>query len=453
MAKKQDKGAVSGLLRGLRDALRLPDLRRRLFYTLLILVIYRAAAHVPVPGIDRAALQAALDPTTGTAQFVNLLDLLSGGAVARFSVLANGINPYINASIIFTLLVPVIPALQRISEEEGEAGRRKLNQWQYYVTIPLAALQAWGQIQFFNRAGAQPILPQFGFSDPAYILPTISVLVSMTAGTMFAIWLGELITEQGVGNGISLIIFGGIVSRTPSNVASVYTTDGWGGILIFFVLMVLTMFVIVYVQEGQRRIPVQYGKRVRGRRMYSGGSTHIPLRVNTAGMIPLIFAQSILTFPAVIAQFFANPGTPGGNFAISLVNFFSGQTTEWYSTLLYTVIFFLFVVGFTYFYTFVMVEQQDLAGTLQRQGGFIPGIRPGRWTEDYINRVYRRITLVGALFLGAVAVLPFITQLFMNTRVLLITSSGLLIVVGVVVDTMRQLEAQLLMRHYEGFIK
>jgi preprotein translocase subunit SecY len=451
MAKRQDKGAVSGLLRGLRDSLRLPDLRRRLFYTLLILVIYRAAAHVPVPGIDRDALASLLG--SANSQFVNLLDLLSGGAVARFSVLANGINPYINANIIFQLLIPVIPALQRISEEEGEAGQRKLSQWQYYITIPLAALQAWGQVQFFNRAGATPILPNFGFGQPEFILPTISVIVSMTAGTMFAIWLGELITEQGVGNGISLIIFGGIVSRTPENVLSIYTSDRWMGILFFVVLTVLTVFVIVYVQEGQRRIPVQYGKRVRGRRMYSGGSTHIPLRVNTAGMIPLIFAQSLLTLPAVVLNFFANPETPFGRFATSVVTFFSGQTTEWYTTLLYALIFFFSVVGFTYFYTFVLIEQQNLAGTLQKQGGFIPGIRPGRWTEEYISKIYRRITLVGALFLGAVAVLPFITQLLMNTRVLLVTASGLLIVVGVVVDTLRQLEAQLLMRHYEGFIK
>ncbi len=441
------------MIQALRNALRLPDLRRRIFYTLLILVIFRAASHVPVPGIDRVALQQMLEGTS--ASIINFLDLLSGGAVARFSVLANGINPYINATIIFQLLVPVIPALQRISEEEGEAGRRKLSQWTYYITVPLAALQAWGQVQLFSSAAARPILPQFGFSQPEYILPTISVLATMTAGTMFAVWLGDLITEQGIGNGISLIIFGGIVSGAPSNIASIYTSDGWLGILFFVILTVLIVLVIVYVQEGQRRIPVQYGKRVRGRRMYSGGSTHIPLRVNTAGMIPLIFAQSILTFPAIIATFFARSGSQGvAEFAASVMNFFNpGSAAEWHTTLLYALLYFLAVVGFTYFYTFILVEQQDLAGTLQRQGGFIPGIRPGRWTEEYITKVYRRITLVGALFLGAVAVLPFVTQLLMETRVLLITASGLLIVVGVVVDTMRQLEAQLLMRHYEGFIK
>ncbi|MGD1991997.1 MAG: preprotein translocase subunit SecY [Anaerolineae bacterium] len=442
------------MIQALRNALRLPDLRRRLFYTLLILVVFRAASHVPVPGIDRIALQQMLEGTTGAAQFVNLLDLLSGGAVANYSVLANGVYPYINASIIIQLLGPVIPALQRLQEEEGEAGRRKINQWTYYLTIPLGALQAYGQAQLFNSAAAQPILPRFGFGQAEYVLPTIAVLVTMTAGTMFAVWLGDLISEQGIGNGLSLIIFGGIVSRMPTNVARIYTADRWLGILFFLILTALIVLVIVYIQEGQRRIPVQYGKRVRGRKMYAGGSSHIPLRVNTAGMIPLILAQSILTFPALVAQFFvASENQAVANLASSALSFFSGRPTEWYTTLLYALLFFLSVFGFTYFYTFILIEQQDLAGTLQRQGGFIPGIRPGRWTEEYITDVYQRITLVGALFLGGVAVLPFFTQLLMNTQVLLITSSGLLIVVGVVVDTMRQLEAQLLMRHYEGFIK
>ncbi len=442
------------MIQALRNALRLPDLRRRLFYTLLILVIFRAASHVPVPGIDRVALQQMLEGTTGAAQFVNLLDLLSGGAVANYSVLANGVYPYINASIILQLLGPVIPALQRLQEEGGDAGRRKINQWTYYLTIPLGALQAYGQAQLFNSAAAQPILPRFGFGQAEYVLPTIAVLATMTAGTMFAVWLGDLISEQGIGNGLSLIIFGGIVSRMPTNVARIYTADRWLGILFFLILTALIVLVIVYIQEGQRRIPVQYGKRVRGRKMYAGGSSHIPLRVNTAGMIPLILAQSILTFPALIAQFFVGSESAAvASFASSALNFFSGRPTEWYTTLLYALLFFLSVFGFTYFYTFILIEQQDLAGTLQRQGGFIPGIRPGRWTEEYITNVYQRITLVGALFLGGVAVLPFFTQLLMNTQVLLITSSGLLIVVGVVVDTMRQLEAQLLMRHYEGFIK
>ncbi len=442
------------MIQALRNAMKLPDLRRKLLYTLLILIIYRLAAHVPVPGVDQEAIKQLVTGTGGASDFFNLLDLLSGGAVANFSVMANGVYPYITATIIFQLLTPIFPRLERLAEE-GEAGRRKLNQWQYYITIPLGMLQAFGQAQGFNYAGKAPILPHFGFGTPENVLPTISVLMAMTAGTMFAIWLGDLITEQGIGNGLSLIIFGGIVARVPQNVQRIWVRGMSGGVgssvmmvSIFLIIMAITMFVIVVVQEGERRIPVQYGKRVRGIKMYQGGSTHIPLRVNTAGMIPLIFAQSFLTFPAMIASFLVgSPNETLVKIATGVRDFFTPQG-PWYG-----LIYFVAVVGFTYFYTDVMIQQQDLPGTLQRQGGFIPGIRPGKRTADYINAVYRRITLVGALFLGGVAVLPFIVDLFLKTRVLLITSSGLLIVVGVVLDTMRQLEAQLLMRHYEGFIK
>ena len=446
------------MIQALRNAFVLPDLRRKLFYTLLILVIYRLASHVPVPGVDQEALKQVLAGTGGASQLFNLLDLLSGGAVANFSVMANGVYPYITAQIILQLLIPIFPALQRIAEE-GEAGQRKINQWTYYLAIPLGLLQAFGQARIYSAGtGGKPLLPNFGFTPAENILPTIAVLFAMTAGTMFAIWLGDLITEQGIGNGLSLIIFSGIVARIPQNLQRVWIqaqSKGAGGagmgvlmVGIVLFIMAITMFVIVVVQEGERRIPVQYGKRVRGIKMYAGGATHIPLRVNTAGMIPLIFAQSFLTFPAVIAQFFVNTENAAvSKFALGVMNFMGGQN-PWYGLL-----YFITVVGFTYFYTDVMVQQQNLPEVLQRQGGFIPGIRPGKKTADYINSVYRRITLVGALFLGAVAVLPYIVDLFLQTRVLLITSSGLLIVVGVVVDTMRQLEAQLLMRHYEGFIK
>jgi preprotein translocase subunit SecY len=444
------------MIEALKNAVTLPDLRRKLLYTLLILIIYRLAAHVPVPGVDQAALDQLLGGTGGASRLFNLLDMLSGGAVARFSVMANGVYPYVTATIIVQLLQPIIPALERLGEE-GEAGQQKLNQWTYLMTVPLGLLQALGQIRLVNAGTTTPVLPNFGFGSPQNVLSTTSVLVAMTAGTMFAIWLGELISEQGIGNGLSLIIFSGIVARVPQNLVSTWTQAqalGSGGvgmgllmIGIFLVITALTMFVIVVVQEGERRIPVQYGKRVRGMKMYGGQSTHIPLRINTAGMIPLIFAQSILTFPAVIAQFFTGSQSPGvASFATTVMNFFSAQS-PWYGLL-----YFLAVVGFTYFYTDVMVQQQDLPGTLKRQGGFIPGIRPGRRTEEYINSIYRRITLIGALFLGGVAVLPYIVDLFFRTQ-LLITSSGLLIVVGTVLDTMRQLEAQLLMRHYEGFIK
>jgi preprotein translocase subunit SecY len=371
--------------------------------------------------------------------------LLSGGFVQNFSVMATGVYPYVTATIIFQLLTPLIPRLDELSKE-GEAGRNKLNQYQYYITVPLAALQAIGQIRILESQIGQSFIQDFGLN-----LTGASIIITMTAGTMFAIWMGELITEQGIGNGLSVVIFGGIVARMPQNIRNIYAGEGFGGLLIFLVIMVVTILVIVVVQEGQRRIPVQYGKRVRGRKIYGGQATHIPLRVNTAGMIPLIFAQSFLTFPAIIANFFVNPVTQQPNLANYISDLF-GARSVWYWPM-----YFVVVVAFTYFYTDVMIQQQNLPESLQRQGGFIPGIRPGKRTADYINGVMRRITLVGALFLGGVAVLPGVISIIRGNpsgnTVMLINSAGLLIVVGVVVDTMRQLEAQLLMRHYEGFIK
>lgn len=441
------------MIEALRNALNLPDLRKRILITVAVLVVYRFASHIPVPGVDREALAALLSGGGAASSFVNILNLLSGGSVARFSVLAMGVYPYITASIIMQLLQPIIPALGELAKE-GEAGRNKMNMYTYYLAIPMAALQAIGQINLFSAGaltGGYPIMPNFGFSGEN-LLPSITVLATMTAGTMFAIWLGELITEQGIGNGLSVIIFGGIAAGMPANISRLLADEEnrWLYLAVFIVLMVVTVLFIVVVQEGTRRIPVQYGKRVRGRKQYAGGSTHLPMKVNTAGMIPLIFAQSILTFPAMVAQFFINSETVWlADFANSITNLF-GQATHW----VYWVTYFLFVLGFTYFYTDVMVQQQNLPETLRKQGGFIPGIRPGRPTKDYLNGVTRRITLAGALFLGIVAVLPGVVQLFgIQAYVLVISSSGLLIVVGVVIDTMRQLEAQLRMRYYEGFIK
>ncbi len=437
------------MIEALRNAFKLPDLRRRMLYTILILVIYRMASNIPVPGVDRQALAAFFSSATATSQLANLLDLLSGGAVSNFSVLAAGVYPYVTAQLVLQLIVPIFPKLEQRIQEEGDEGQRKMNQWVFYLTVPLAALNAFGQAQLFRSAavGAQPILPNFGWG-PGKTLPTITLMLTMTAGTMFAIWLGELITEQGIGNGLSLIIFGGIVSRVPANLRSIAETDKVIGVVIFLLITVLTVLFIVFVQDGERRIKVQYGKRVRGMKVYGGSASYIPLKINTAGMIPLIFAQSILAFPAVIAQFFLNSTNPTvRNIANGAVSFFGGKS-PWYAP-----VYFLAVVGFTYFYTFVMVEQQKLPEMLQKQGGFIPGVRPGKKTEDFILGIYKRITLVGALFLGFVAVLPYITGMFMQSNQMLIQSSGLLIVVGTVMDTMRQLESQLLMRNYEGFLR
>ena len=444
------------MLEAVRNAFRLPDLRRKLLVTLGILVIYRLMSHIPVPGVNREALTSIF----GSNQLLGLLNLLSGGALENYSVMAMGVYPYITASIIVQLLIPIIPAWQEL-QKEGEAGRNRLNQYTNWLTIPLAILQGFGQSSLLAQSSgaAGPVLTEFGFRN--YPLQTVVILISLTAGTMLAMWLGQLITQQGIGNGVSIIIFGGIIAGMPQNIVNTYVQGGIMQLLVFALVTIFTVAVIVVVQEGQRRIPVQYGKRVRAMRgnrlmVVGGQSTHVPMRVNSAGMIPLIFASSMLIFPSTIASYFVNSET---TFVRSVANFvynFFTPANGWY-----WIMYFLLVIGFTYFYTDVIFKQQNLPETLQRQGGFIPGIRPGINTEKYLNTVLSRITLVGALFLGFVAILPWLVQLVFggagasraSTSTLLISSTGLLIVVGVVLDTMKQLEAQLLMRHYEGFIR
>jgi len=400
--------------------------------------------------VDRVALSNLIEGQAGG--LIGVLNLLSGGALKNFSVIANGVYPYITAQIIFQVLIPVIPRLEQISKEPG--GREKLEVYTYYLAIPMAILQTVSQIQIFNALGGTPIIPGFG-SD---ILLTMTVVVTMTAGTMFAIWLGNLITEQGIGNGLSIIIFAGIVAQAPSNLIQLMTnsTQPVFNLVAFIAITLVSVVGIVIIQEGVRRIPVQYGKRVRGRKQYGGAATHVPLKVNPVGMIPLIFAQSIITFPALLVNLF-----PDGPLRQSINTSFGQQ-----QGLLYWGTFFLLVVGFTFIYSDIMVGNQDLSGNLQRNGGFIPGIRPGKRTHDYIVSVTRRITLVGALFLGIIAIVPgvmdFINrQLFPNEVVsgvagnpaLVLSGSGLVIVVGVVIDTLRQLEAQLVMRNYDRFIR
>jgi preprotein translocase subunit SecY len=438
------------MIEALRNAFRLPDLRNKILITGLILVVYQFAAHVPVVGVDRTALRALIEGQSGG--LIGVLNLLSGGALQNFSVIANGVYPYITASIILQVLIPVIPRLEQLSKEPG--GREKIETYTYYLAIPMSILQVVSQIQIFNAIGGQPIIPNFG-SD---ILLTITVIVTMTAGTMFAIWLGNLITEQGIGNGLSIIIFSGIVASAPQNLARLLggSTQPVFNLGAFVLITVVSVFIIIIIQEGVRRIPVQYGKRVRGRKQYGGASTHIPLKVNSVGMIPLIFAQSIITFPALIVNLF-----PAGPVRDSINNTFGSQ-----QGLFYWLTFFALVVGFTFIYSDIMVGNQNLAENLQRNGGFIPGIRPGKRTQEYITKVTRRVTLVGALFLGMIAVVPGIMDfvnrvLFPNEVVtgtagnpaLVLTGSGLIIVVGVVLDTMRQLEAQLVMRNYDRFIR
>ncbi len=429
------------LLQAMIDAFSLPDLRRRILITLGILIVFRFVAHVPVPGVDLSAL----DELFQSNAMLGMLNMFSGGAMKRFSVAAMGVYPYITASIIMQLLVPVIPRLRMISQE-GETGRHKINMITHWLTVPMAGLAGYGQLVFLQRQG---------IVATADLLPTTAIVLSMVAGTMFLIWLGERITEYGIGNGISIIIFGGIVAGLPEMVGQGFLAKAnFGGLAAYLLLALATTVVIVIFTEAHRRLPVQYSRSVfRGGRMYKqSGSTHIPLRVNTAGMIPLIFAMSLVIFPSMVASYFANPPGTDPNFANGIMNLFDAGAALPLG-LVYWGLFFLLTLAFAFFYTMVIFGQQDLPGVLQRQGGFIPGIRPGKHTKEYLDGVIKRITWAGALFLASVAVMPFFAREITNVQVIQLSSLGMLIVVGVVLDTMKQLEAQLVMRRYEGFIK
>jgi preprotein translocase subunit SecY len=448
------------MLQAVIRAIKLPDLRRRILFTIGMLLIFRAIAHIPVPNVNPDTLEQ-LRNELATNQLAQLLNLFAGGALQNFSVAAMGVYPYITASIIMQLLQPLIPALQELSKE-GEQGRIKLNRYQMWLTIPLAYLQAYGQTLTLERTvnpTGEPTLSLFrsSFDIIGNFLPTFTVLTSMVAGTMLLVWLGEQINERGIGQGISVIIFGGIVSRLPAVILQGFQISQAGdvntilGIIGFIAIALLTIVGIILIQEGQRRIPVQYAKRVRGNKVYGGQSSYIPLKVNMAGMIPLIFAQSVIIFPGIVASWFFIPGAEG--FGNQVAGFFYNtfNPTGQGGGIVYITLLFLLTVGFSYFYTVVLFTQQDIPDSLQRNGGFIPGIRPGKKTEEYLMRVLNRITLAGALFLGLIAILPFLTQSITGVQ-LGLGSTALLIVVGVAVDTMRQLEAQLVMRDYEGFL-
>lgn len=428
-----------------------PDIRNRLLISFGLLAIYRLASHVPVPGIDREAIASVLRGAGGGQTLFNLLDLLSGGTVSNFSVLAMGVYPYITAQIILQLLVPMIPSLRAQMEEDPREGRRWMERWTYYLAVPMAALQAIGQIRLFEQfSGGVVSVNALGFN-----LPTLTTIATMTAGTMFAIWLGELISEHGIRNqGLSLIIFAGIVSRIPSNLLRLLT-DEEQRVGIFAVLLLITaatIFAIVYVQEGRRQVPVMYPGRRVGNRMSMPVKGTLPLMVNMAGMIPLIFAQSILTFPAIVAQFFVGSSVEWvRSTAVFLQETFGGISP------LYWVLYFLMVVAFTFFYTDVLFTQQNYGENLKRAGAQIPGVTKGAATQRYLTRVLRRITLPGAVFLGVVAVMPFVIGLIWplgaaNSGLLLVSSAGLLIVVGVIRDVYRSIEAELKLRGYDSAV-
>jgi preprotein translocase subunit SecY len=423
------------------DAFSLPDLRRRILITIGILVIFRFIAHVPLPGLNPDVLQQLFESNA----LLGMLDLFSGGAMKQFSVASMGVYPYITASIIIILLVPTIPKLQALSQE-GESGRNKINMITHWLTVPLAGLSGYGQLVILQRAGAVDLSTS---SNPTLL--TATLVVSLIAGTMFLVWLGELITEYGIGNGISIIIFGGIVAGYPQLIQQAFLAkSNLMGLLVYIIIVLVTIVLIVIFTEAHRRIPVQYARSVfRGGRMYrQSGTTHIPMRVNSAGMIPLIFSMSIVLFPGIVASYFDR----GGGFAHTIVVWFNPNTALPVGAF-YWVAYFLLSVAFTFFYTIITYQQQDLPGTLQKQGGFIPGIRPGKNTATYLSGVINRITWAGALFLAFVAVMPFLARTVTNVQQIQLSSLGMLIVVGVVLDTMKQLEAQLVMRRYEGFIK
>ena len=440
----------------LRSMWTIPDLRNKILFTLGMLLVFRLVAHVPVPGINPADLRSALGNNPTYGQLFGLLDVFSGGSLQNFSVAALGVYPYITASIVMQLVVPIFPRLEAMQREGGEAGRTRISQYTRVLTVPLAFLQAFGQLAIFQNLHAIQA-GQLNLFSATSFLPTFATLVTLTAGTVFLVWLGEVITENGIGNGISLIIFAGIVSRLPSDVGNLFISTSNGGvsntsnilsIAVFIAVVALIIVSVVFIYQSQRRVPVQYPtKRMIGRDRYAGSSqmSYIPIQVNTAGMIPLIFAQSMLIFPVIIASYLAYSSNTAVANAAGAIRGWIDQTHWWY-----WVIFFLLVVAFTFFYALVIWQQQNLPENLQKQGAIIPGIRPGVKTQQYLDGVLRRVTLAGAIFLGVIAVVP---SFFNQGGTQLLSAAALLIAVGVVMDTVKQLEAQMVMRNYSGFLR
>ncbi len=424
---------------GFQNIFKIPELKKRIYFTLALLIVYRIGVHIPVPGIDAVALASFFERARGT--LLGLFDMFSGGALERFSVFALGIMPYISASIILQLLTVVVPHLEQL-KKEGEQGRKKITQYTRYGTIILSIIQGFGisiGLESMTSPGGAPIV-----ITPGWEFRLLTV-ITLTAGTAFIMWLGEQITERGIGNGISLIIFTGIIVGIPSAITGTIRLLSAGEIAIFVVLMLVVFMLavlgfIVFIEQGQRRIPVQYAKRMVGRKMYSGQSTHLPLKINTAGVIPAIFASSIIMFPATLASFINVPWMQVVVGAMTPGKFF------------YELLFVAFIFFFCYFYTAVTFNPVDVADNMKKHGGFIPGIRPGRPTADYIDRVLTRLTLGGACYVSAVCVLPSVLITQFNVP-FYFGGTALLIVVGVAIDTVSQMESHMLTRHYEGFLK
>ncbi len=411
----------------------IPDLRRKVFFIVAMLVVFRVAAAIPIPGVDPTRLQSFLSGN----QFFGLLNIFSGGVLENLSIAMLGVGPYITASIIMQLMTMIVPRFKEMYQEEGEAGRARFNQYARLLTVPLALLQSYGLLVLLVR---QQVLP------PLDLMGYVTSMVIATAGSLFLMWLGELITEKGLGNGVSLMIFAGIVAGIPRSLQQTiftFTPDQIPSYLAFLAVALAVIAGVVFISEGQRNVPVSYAKRIRGNRVYGGVSTHLPLRVNQAGVIPIIFAISLILFPGLIGSFLAGlPNPILQNAARVLVQLFNNQ---W----IYGVVYFILVFLFTYFYTAVTFDPKAIADNVQKQGGFILGIRPGRPTAEFLAHLLNRITLAGGLFLGAVAVLPLAVQGVFGLRALTVGGTALLIVVSVVLETMKQIEAQLAMREYE----
>lgn len=420
-----------------KNSVKTPEVRKKLLFTAGIFVIFRIFAHIPVPGVDVAQLQALFAGN----QFLGLLNIFSGGTLANFSVMALGLNPYINASIIMQLLTLVFPKLEELSKE-GEEGRQKINQYTRYLTVPLAVFQSIGMYALLKSQSIVSALAPFEL---------LTFILTMTAGTIFLMWLGELITEKGVGNGISLLIFAGIVGSFPSIIGqtlSTFNAENMLNIITFAVMGIVVIASIVLINEATRQVAVFYAKRVRGNKIYGGQSTHLPLRLNQAGVIPIIFAVSLILMPSLIANYLtASSNTAVRDIAFTITQLFNPNG------FVYNFLYFLLVVGFTYFYTAVIFNPKKISDEIQKYGGFIPGIRPGASTANYLNYILTRITLAGALFLGTIAVFPVISSLLTNTQNLTLGGTSILIVVTVVLETIKAIEAQVVMKNYDSYTK
>lgn len=428
---------MNKILKPIINAFKIPDLRKKLLFTIIIFIIYRLAAHLPVPGVNLDALKSLFQRN----QLLGLLDIFSGGTLANFSIIAMGLNPYINASIVLQLLTMVFPKLEELSKE-GESGREKINQYTRVLTVPLAAFQSFGLIAILKNQGIIAGLEIFNL---------ITIVITMTAGCLLLMWFGELISQYGLGNGISLLIFAGIVGRMPVSLAQTFSiaeTINFFNLIIFLVMAVLVIAAICYVDQASREIKISYARRIRGNKMYGGSSTHLPLKINQAGVIPIIFAVSLVLLPSMLAQYLQ---TSSNQNIVSVANFIGNIFNP--NSFTYNLIYFLLVIGFTYFYTAVTFNPEKIAEEIKKHGGFIPGIRPGKPTATYLNRILTRITLAGAVFLGFIAILPSIARSLTGVTTMMIGGTGILIVVSVVLETSKALEAQLIMRSYDGFLK